>query len=98
MRRCAPIRGPREKGNPCLRCAICVSSENVERHHVGGRFHIAWFTIPLCLNHHQKITAMLRVSEVDMCFTSDSKQRFIRILQAVLIFLWLVLEWYMEQG
>jgi hypothetical protein len=74
-------------------CALCGSTVQVERHHVGGRFHVAWFTVALCRTHHVRLTEMLRVAGVDMTYTADVRKRLVRILRAMLVFGWMVLEW-----
>ncbi len=88
----APIRRPRTKGNR-LRCALCGSSDHVERHHLGGRFHVAWFVVPLCRTHHVRLTAFLRLSGVDMRYTADARERRVRVWQALLVFVWMLVEW-----
>ncbi len=73
-------------------CVLCGSTRDVELHHVGGRHHIAWFTIPLCRIHHLRVTAALRVAGVNMSFTPDTRERFSRVRMATLVFLSLVEE------
>lgn len=77
-----------------LHCALCGSTEQVERHHVGGRFHVAWFTVPLCRTHHVRLTEMLRVSGVEMRYTSNIAERISRVRRALLIAAWMVDEWW----
>lgn len=96
MKTRAPTRTSRKKTN-LLRCVLCGSSDSVQRHHVGGRFHVAWFTMPLCRKHHEKVTAFLRASDIDMRYTPNASQRIIRVLQALVVFLWMVLECLKEQ-
>jgi len=91
----APIRRPRKKGNR-LRCALCGSSDAVQRHHVGGRYHVAWFTMPLCRRHHERVTEAIRLAGIDMRFTPDVWERLWRARQATLIFLWMLGEF--ERG
>jgi len=74
------------------RCAICSSDERVEANHVGGQNHIAWFTIPLCGQHHDRFHALLRHVGVDLRYTPDHVERLIRVLKAVLVFTWMVVE------
>lgn len=95
MRIAQPNRKGRvKKAN--LRCAFCGGANQVELHHVGGRFHIAWFTIPLCRPHHVRVTAMLRSSGVDMRYTHDMLERIARARKAALAFLWMLEE--LERG
>jgi hypothetical protein len=68
MTRRAPIRRPRIKGSR-PQCALCGTSDQVQRHHVGGRFHVAWFTMPVCRRHHARVTEFLRLAGVDMRYT-----------------------------
>jgi hypothetical protein len=75
-----------------LHCALCGSTAQVERHHVGGQFHIAWITVPLCRIHHGRMTEMLRLSGVEMGYTSDPQERLQRVRRAILVFNWMILE------
>ncbi len=81
---------PRHRQRKQLHCALCGSTDHVERHHVGGRHHIAWFTVPLCRNHHVRLTVMLRQAGIDMSYTPVLFVRIIRARQAVWVFLWML--------
>jgi hypothetical protein len=83
---------PARKSSELLRCAICGSTVDVERHHVGGRNHVAWFTMPLCREHHQLVTESIRRAGVDLRHTSDPVERVKRASQATLIFQWMLTE------
>ena len=74
------------------RCVICGSTRRVEDNHVGGRNHVAWFTGPLCGDHHLKFHELLRQMRLDLRYTSDPVARAIRVLKAILVFAWMVLE------
>lgn len=74
------------------KCVICGSPERVEMNHVGGEKHIAWFTMPLCGEHHDRFHALLRQIGVDLRYTPDPVERLIRVLKAILVFAWMVLE------
>lgn len=74
------------------RCVICGSTRRVEDNHVGGRNHVAWFTGPLCGNHHDRFHVLLRQMRLDLRYTSDPVERAIRVLKAILVFAWMVLE------
>jgi hypothetical protein len=74
------------------RCVICQSTRRVEGNHVGGRKHIAWFTSPLCREHHERFHALLRQAGVDLRYTSDPIERIRRALAAVKVFEWMLLE------
>lgn len=71
-----------------LRCAKCGSSRNVELHHIGGRNHVAWITIPLCQDHHMRLTAAIQQAGIDMRYTSDKPERLRRARQAIYACLW----------
>jgi hypothetical protein len=77
-----------------MRCWVCGSADQVQRHHPGGKNHVPWFKVPLCLAHHDKVTTALRLAGVEMEYTPDKKQRFRRILQALWVFQWLIMDWY----
>ena len=74
------------------RCAICGSAHRVEANHVGGRNHVAWFTAPLCGEHHDRFHALLRQSGVDLRYTRNPLVRSIHALQATLVYAWMVVE------
>ena len=57
-------------------------------HHVGGRNHVVWFTIPLCRKHHVKLTAYIAAAGVDMRYSPDRPTRFRRARQAICMLLW----------
>jgi hypothetical protein len=91
-----PIRRV-QKRNMQKHCTFCGSTDLVQRHHVGGRFHIAWFTMPLCRKHHDRVTEHLRLSGVDMRYTSDQAGRLRRARQATVVFLWMLDEFERER-
>lgn len=72
------------------RCVVCGNAVGVENHHVGGRYHIAWFTIPLCRNHHVRLTRAIRQAGIEMSFTPDIRERFARARMTTFVFLWLL--------
>ena len=74
------------------KCVICGGTHRVEANHVGGRNHIAWFTIPLCGEHHDRFHALLNQMRLDLRYTPDPVERSIRVLKAILIFAWMVVE------
>jgi hypothetical protein len=80
------------KSKRVRRCVICGRPERAEGNHVGGRKHIAWFTMPLCGEHHDRFHALLRQIGVDLRYTADPDERLIRVLKAILVFTWMVLE------
>ncbi len=73
------------------RCALCGRSRKVNKHHPGGQNHIPWLRMVLCEDCHQNFHARFRQS-VDFHFTPNKKMRLIRAMQAVLVFLWMLLE------
>ena len=74
------------------RCTFCGSAEHVEDHHVGGRHHASWFTLPLCRPHHVEITKALHGAGVDMRHTTNRIIRIARAMQALAVFLWRLAE------
>jgi len=74
------------------RCVICGSTHRVEANHVGGRNLVAWFTGPLCGEHHDRFHVLLRQMRLDLRYTSEPVERAIRVLKAILVFAWMVLE------
>jgi hypothetical protein len=84
-RRSPPLR---TKAARVGRCAICGSTRAVEEHHIGGRNHAAYFTIPLCRPHHTAVTIAIAQARIDSQYTSDMPERARRARQAAYIFLW----------
>ena len=82
------LRAGRSSGK--LRCTICESTDHVERHHVGGRNHVVWFTILLCREHHVKLTRYIEAAGVDMRYTPDRLERLRRARQAIRMLEWLL--------
>ena len=74
------------------RCVICGSSKKIERNHVGGRNHVAWFTMPSCRKHHVQFHALLRIAGVDLEYTSDPRERLSRAVKSCLVFQWMLTE------
>ncbi len=79
-------------GGKIRKCVICGSTHRVESNHVGGRNHVAWFTGPLCGDHHDRFHILLCQMRLDLRYTSDPIERAIRVLKAILVFAWMVLE------
>lgn len=90
----AKNRTPRKKQK---HCTFCGSTDLVQDHHIGGRFHVAWFTGPLCKRHHSRITAAIRIAGVDMRYTPDLKERVRRARMATYVFLWMLDEFERER-
>ncbi len=70
------------------RCVICGSKET-ERNHVGGRNHVAWFTMPFCRDHHAQFHTFLRNAGVDLEYTPDPCERLLRALNALTVCDWI---------
>lgn len=83
-----PVGLDTERPSEKLRCTICGSTDQVEKHHVGGRNHVVWFTILLCRKHHVKLTAYIAAAGVDMRYTPDRLTRIRRARQAICMLLW----------
>ena len=69
-------------------CAICGSTKDIEEHHLGGRKHAPYFTIPLCHSHHAAVTVAIARARVNMQGTMDMAERARRARQAAYVFLW----------
>lgn len=83
-----PVRFDTERTSGKLRCTVCGSTDQVEKHHVGGRNHVVWFTIPLCRKHHVKLTAYIEAAGIDMRYTPDRLTRIRRARRAICMLLW----------
>jgi hypothetical protein len=75
------------------RCALCGSTNQVQNNHVGGQNFIAWFTSPLCREHHDKFHIAVRQAGIDLRYTTDKQERLRRARQATYVFLWMVEEY-----
>ena len=74
-------------------CVLCGNGQDIELHHVGGRNHVPWFTVPLCRDHHVKLTALIHQAGIDMRYVSNEQERISTVRQAVYVFLWMLEEW-----
>ena len=58
-------------------------------HHIGGRNHAPYYTIPLCYQHHEQVTrAIANAAPNLMEYTNDVEERKRRSRMAAYIFLW----------
>jgi hypothetical protein len=71
-------------------CVICGTTRNLEKNHVGGRNHIAWFTMWFCRAHHVQFHAFLRTSGIELEYTTDARVRLIRAVQALSLCEWIL--------
>lgn len=72
-----------------LRCVVCGTSVNVQRNHVGGENHVAWFWMPFCQKHHDQFHALVRNAGINLEYTSNPRERLLRALQACLVAQWM---------
>jgi hypothetical protein len=80
-----------------VRCVIC-GSRNAEHNHVGGRNHVAWFTMPFCREHHEQFHALLRNAGINLEYTSDARERLLRGIKACLVAQWILTEALQKLG
>jgi hypothetical protein len=73
------------------RCVIC-GRKDIERNHVGGRNHVAWFTMQFCVAHHAQFHHLVRAAGVDLEYTSDPQERLLRAQKACMIAQWMLTE------
>jgi len=71
---------------------VICGSKRTERNHVGGQNHVAWFTMPFCLDHHAQFHALLRAAGIDLEYTSDPRERMLRALKATTVCQWMLTE------
>ena len=74
------------------RCVLCGSARNVQGNHLGGRQHLAWFTMPFCDHCHSLFHAMVKRAGIDLSYTDDPIERIRRALAAIKIAEWMLLE------
>jgi hypothetical protein len=79
------------------RCIICGSARKVEANHVGGRHHLAAFTMPFCYECHSRFHVQLRQAGVCLEFTEDGVERTRRALAAISVAVWVLLEKQREE-
>jgi hypothetical protein len=74
------------------RCVLCGSARNVQGNHIGGRHHLAWFTMPFCDRCHPLFHAMVDSAGIDLRYTDEPIERIRRALAAIKIAEWMLLE------
>jgi hypothetical protein len=74
------------------RCVLCGNTRNVQGNHLGGRRHVAWFTMSFCGECHSLFHAMVDRAGIDLRFTDDPIERVRRALVAIAIAEWMLLE------
>jgi hypothetical protein len=74
------------------RCVLCGSARNVQGNHLGGRHHLAWFTMPFCDHCHPLFHTMVDRAGIDLHYTDDPIERIRRALAAIKIAEWMLLE------
>jgi hypothetical protein len=67
---------------------LCGALDAIEQHHVGGRNHVPWFTLPMCSTHHREMTRALQQAGVEMKPATTKAERVARALQALAVFQW----------
>jgi hypothetical protein len=77
-------------------CVICGTDKNLELNHVGGRNHLAWFTVTFCEPHHHKFHRLLEAVGLDLRYTPNKLKRLVTAALALTIALWMVLQALME--
>jgi len=73
-------------------CVICGTDKHIELNHVGGRKHMAWFTMPFCEQHHQRFHRLLESVGVNLRYTPNKVKRLVLAALALTIALWLILQ------
>jgi hypothetical protein len=66
-------------------CVVCGAFEGIEMHHVCGRNHVPWFTVPLCQPHHHHVTRLLREAGVDMRRARTKNERISQAFKAIAV-------------
>jgi hypothetical protein len=62
----------------------------IEQHHVCGRNHVPWFTLPVCVEHHREITRRLQAAGVEMRRARTKTERIAHAQQALAVMQWLL--------
>ncbi len=70
-------------------CVIC-GSKKIERNHMGGRNHVAWFTMPFCREHHTRFHDLTSNAGIDLEYTADPRERLLRALEACWVAQWVL--------
>ncbi len=79
------------RAKPSGRCVIC-GSEDIQRNHVGGQNHVAWFTMPFCHAHHTQFHALVTAAGIDLEYASDPMERLLRAFGATIVCQWILRE------
>jgi hypothetical protein len=74
------------------KCVLCGGTRNVQANHLGGRQHLAWFTMPFCDRCHFSFHEMVDRAGIDLRYTDDPIERVRRALAAIKIAEWMLLE------
>jgi len=74
------------------KCVLCGDTCNVQANHLGGRYHLAWFTMPFCDRCHPVFHEMVDRAGIDLRYTDDPIERVRRALAAIKIAEWMLLE------
>ncbi len=68
------------------RCAVCGKIGLIQKNHVGGEKHLAWFTMPFCSpGCHDRFHILVRQAGINLKFTTDKVERIRRSQAALLI-------------
>jgi hypothetical protein len=73
-------------------CILCGTPAKIEKNHVGGRNHIAWFKMPFCKIHHDQFHELLRNTGIDLRYTPNELERLNRANQAIIVCQWMIAE------
>jgi len=74
------------------KCVLCESTATVQCNHLGGRHHLAWFTMPFCDRCHLLFHQMVERAGIDLRHTDDPIERIRRALAAITIAEWMLHE------
>jgi len=74
------------------RCVLCGSTRNVQANHLGGKSHIAWFTMPFCDKCHRRFHEMVKRAGIDLSYMHDPIERNRRAMAAINLAQWMLIE------
>jgi hypothetical protein len=86
------LPAPREKVACVRQCAVCGSRKDVQGNHIGGRYHLAWITMPFCGECHLRFHTLARQAGLDLQYTDDPIERPRRALAFIKICEWMLLD------
>ena len=85
----------KRSGTHCAECpeqCFCGSSNQMEDNHLGGHNHVPSIWLPFCGKDHAQFHVNCRRAGVDLSHTPNRSLALIQALKAMLVAIWMVVE------